>query len=879
MAASVDYGPIYQAAGQEWNVDPSLIAAVAGQEGGGVSNVSPAGAQGHMQIMPDTQRDLGVTDPNNVVQSIYGGAKYLSQLIDHYQGQPDPVSAAVGAYNAGPGRMDDYIAGKGSLPAETVAYIPEVARRYQAITGSSGQSQPAPAIPGTDDAATSALDTRMAQLRAGGGQPASMPTAPPPAANTNSASQGGLVDYFSQAKAAALAATGGNGSPTAPTAPPPASTPSQPLPDGQTGAAAPGAPVDYFSMAKAAAQAATATPAAPGGAATPVSMPGTAQPSPTTAQAPSAPQAQTGYTVPYLGIQLPSATNLAEGAGHAALQASHGLYSVLNRVEQMAPGLNGLDRAVGINPSAALANLDAENQQYQNSGVGDTAAGTAGNMVGQTALTLPVLGPLGTAASAVGRGVAAGADAVSPALGSVARGAGNLLMGTASAPTNAVANAIVRPTSLAVNGALQGATAGVLTGDPNNTVGQNLLLGAGAGAIAGPAAAVAGRVVGGVTSAMTGLGGQVDPEIAALARTARDTYGIPITAPQLSENSLVRIANDQSAKLPFSGAGAVTETQQTAFNRAVANTFGETADRVTPDVMDRAVTRIGDVFNNIANRTNIQADPQLLGDLARIGTSARNVLPTAEQIPINRQIMNVLDAAVTGQGQISGNAYQAITGSGADLAQTMRAPDARVGNYASQVRDALDAAFQRSAAPGDQAALSEARGQYRAMKTVEDLVEKSPAGNISPPSLMGQVRAASSRFDSSNGGMAYTGGGPLGDLARIGQQFFRAQPNSGTPDRMLVNSILGGGAASHLGAVAVGAANPASLVAVPAGLAANRMAGSYLRGNFYTNNLLNSTLGTQNPIVNALMGVGPQAQALAPAVAATGASPLNRLLQ
>ena len=103
-----------------------------------------------------------------------------------------------------------------------------------------------------------------------------------------------------------------------------------------------------------------------------------------------------------------------------------------------------------------------------------------------------------------GRGIAAGADAISPALGSAARGVGNMLMGTASTPGNAITNAVVRPASLAANGAVQGAVANTLTGDPNNTVGQNLLMGAGAGAAFGPAAAAIGAGARGTWNALTG---------------------------------------------------------------------------------------------------------------------------------------------------------------------------------------------------------------------------------------------------------------------------------------------------------------------------------------------------------------------------------------
>ena len=55
------------------------------------------------------------------------------------------------------------------------------------------------------------------------------------------------------------------------------------------------------------------------------------------------------------------------------------------------------------------------------------------------------------------------------------------------------------------------------------------------------------------------------------------------------------------------------------------------------------------------------------------------------------------------------------------------------------------------------------------MKTIEPLVAKSPTGDISPALLMSQV-------NKSYGGMAYNGGGDMGDLARIGQKFLKEPP-------------------------------------------------------------------------------------------------------
>jgi hypothetical protein len=130
MALSVDsHGPIFEAAAREWNVDPRLLRAVATQESGGDPNRrSRAGAVGVMQLMPGTAKDLGVTDLTNAEQSIYGGAKYLSQMLDRYK-RPE---LALAAYNAGPGRVDAFLKG-GALPDETLKYVPAVKAHFERL--------------------------------------------------------------------------------------------------------------------------------------------------------------------------------------------------------------------------------------------------------------------------------------------------------------------------------------------------------------------------------------------------------------------------------------------------------------------------------------------------------------------------------------------------------------------------------------------------------------------------------------------------------------------------------------------------------------------------------------------------------------------------
>src|SRR5256885_17042917 len=79
MADLSQYDPIFQAAGAEWDVDPRMLKAMATQESGGDRYArSKANAQGLMQIVPETQRHLGMTDPHDPAQSIYGGGHNLS---------------------------------------------------------------------------------------------------------------------------------------------------------------------------------------------------------------------------------------------------------------------------------------------------------------------------------------------------------------------------------------------------------------------------------------------------------------------------------------------------------------------------------------------------------------------------------------------------------------------------------------------------------------------------------------------------------------------------------------------------------------------------------------------------------------------------------
>ena len=123
---SGDTNSLIKEAAARYKVDPRLVAAVAQTESGGNQEaVSPAGAVGVMQLMPETAAGLGV-NPYDKRQNMEGGAKYLRQMMDTCGGD---VQKAVAAYNAGPQAVKEY---NGIPPyRETQDYVNKVLDIYR----------------------------------------------------------------------------------------------------------------------------------------------------------------------------------------------------------------------------------------------------------------------------------------------------------------------------------------------------------------------------------------------------------------------------------------------------------------------------------------------------------------------------------------------------------------------------------------------------------------------------------------------------------------------------------------------------------------------------------------------------------------------------
>ena len=130
-----DYAELIERAAETHRVDPVLLTAMARAESAfDPRAISPKGAQGLMQLMPQTASRFGVTDAFDVEQNVDGGARYLSWLLERFSGRTD---LALAGYNAGEAAVERH-AGIPPYP-ETEAYVRKVLDQAERLRG-----QPSP---------------------------------------------------------------------------------------------------------------------------------------------------------------------------------------------------------------------------------------------------------------------------------------------------------------------------------------------------------------------------------------------------------------------------------------------------------------------------------------------------------------------------------------------------------------------------------------------------------------------------------------------------------------------------------------------------------------------------------------------------------------
>lgn len=129
------YGQFVDEAARRFGVPDTWVRAVMATESGGNSRaVSPKGAMGLMQIMPETWAGLRArygfgSDPFDPHDNILAGAAYLREMFDRFG-----MSGFLAAYNAGPARVQRYLAGLKTLPDETLRYVAKLEKTLPALS-------------------------------------------------------------------------------------------------------------------------------------------------------------------------------------------------------------------------------------------------------------------------------------------------------------------------------------------------------------------------------------------------------------------------------------------------------------------------------------------------------------------------------------------------------------------------------------------------------------------------------------------------------------------------------------------------------------------------------------------------------------------------
>lgn len=367
------------------------------------------------------------------------------------------------------------------------------------------------------------------------------------------------------------------------------------------------------------------------------------------------------------------------------------------------------------------------------------------------------------------------ADMVIPA-SMAGKAAGALGMGRTAGVIGGFAN----PTTLtgaAASGALQGALQPTTTGDSRVA---NMALGAGSGLVGQGLAR-------GASAAIQAFKPE---EAAGKAVQSLVDAGVPLDAAQRTGSTLLNRAKIMLSDNPMT-AGAqhdFADLQQKAINKAFLSTIGETGNAATPEVMGRAMKRMGDTYDEIASRVNIPYD-HLEQPLSDIVNNARLTLNDSQFATINRNADDILQKASQNGGTINGPQFQNIKKT---LDRLSASGDSDVGTVARDMRQALhDGLFKAAVDSGntaDAATLKATNQQWRNMRTLEGAIDKEGSGDISPSRLANILGQKANRSVSIYG----KGDTTLSDLAQSAKALLPQKfPNSGTTGRLMAQAGLG----------------------------------------------------------------------------------------
>lgn len=265
--------------------------------------------------------------------------------------------------------------------------------------------------------------------------------------------------------------------------------------------------------------------------------------------------------------------------------------------------------------------------------------------------------------------------------------------------------------------------------------------------------------------------------------------GVDLTAGQKTGNSGLKYAE---AELGAGPAAQTIERQGEQFTAAALKRAGITADRATPQVINKAFTDLGKQFDDLAAQTNIPLDAKLQDDLLNAvvdyQSMAADLRPAAEQI-VNR----ISELANANNGTLAGASYQDIRSRLSKILRSQGA-DPALKEVAGNISTALDDAVERNLSGDLLDTWRNTRTQYRNLKTIAKAATSSGATEgLLPPSAVRSAELQKQGTDNFSRGK-----GDLTELARAGEMAMKPLPQSGTAPRLMVQA-LGRGIPATLG--------------------------------------------------------------------------------
>lgn len=374
---------------------------------------------------------------------------------------------------------------------------------------------------------------------------------------------------------------------------------------------------------------------------------------------------------------------------------------------------------------------------------------------------------------------------------------GGILGGAASLPLPSVGS------SLLLNGALGGGATAAL--EP--TVGEESRVdNAGKGAAAG---AVASKVMGTLLNPITN---KLSKEEAANASKLMGE-GVNLTPSQRTGSAVLGKMEAGFNDLPFTAGKQrdITEGQMQQFTQAVLKRAGINAEKATPDVLEAASKEIGDTFKQLSQANGVKIDAPLLRDIRAVRKDVVRRLGKDDSKTVLSYLDDIMLQRKTGK-PIAGDVYQNTRSKLTKLAKAKTNTDPLIAGAYRDVRNALDAAAERSLPANAKGAWADVRDRYAVYKTIDKAMtttgDNAVSGYISPTSLLNAVKVG-------NTGYA-RGYGQLNDIARAGKDIVASKvPDSGTAGRQMVQNLLTGSAFLGAGAAAGGIPAAVGALALP----------------------------------------------------------------